>query len=175
MSILVVLTSLALAAAVYLFARRRPGYSHIRQTLSELGERGCADGRVVSFAVFLPVGLVLAFIWSVLREVSPAPAALAGVIAVGYCGAALFPCDPGSPTHGSLGQTLHNLAGGIQYVGGTLTLWRLGTQDGFVYVVLACIVAGAVAFLTLPSLFAWRGAAQRVGEAALFVGLAASL
>jgi hypothetical protein len=94
---------------------------------------------------------------------------------VGYCGAALFPCDPGSPLQGSASQAIHNLAGGVQYIGGALALWRLGAQGGFLFYALAAIVASAVVFLSIPSLGAWRGAAPRAGEAALFVGLALAL
>ena len=172
MAIVVVLTTLALATSIVLFANRRPGYSHIRQTISELGERGAADGRIVSLVVFLPVGLALAAVWYARKDSSPASAALAGVIAIGYCGAALFPCDPGSPAQGSTRQAIHNLAGGVEYLGGAVALWRLGTQGGPLYFVLASVVALAIAFLTVPSLGPWRGVAQRIGEAALFIGLA---
>ena len=169
------LTALALVASLVVFARRRPGYSQVVQTISELGERGCADSRIVSLAVFLPVGLVLAAVWYTQRESSPAAATLAAAIAVGYGGAALFPCDPGSPAQGSVRQTIHNLAGGVEYLGGMAALWRLGTQHGPVFYVLAAVVALTIAFLTWPVLISWRGLAQRVGEAALFVGLAAAL
>src|SRR5262245_17646556 len=54
----------ALAAAMVLlgtlyFASRRPGYSHISNTISELGETGAAQAHLVAFGFFLPVGLIV--------------------------------------------------------------------------------------------------------------------
>jgi hypothetical membrane protein len=175
MSAIVVLLAVALAAAVVLFARRRPTYSHTRDTISELGEKGSPDCLVVSLGVFLPVGLVTAALWYISRSSSGAAAHLAGAIAVGYCGAAVFPCDPRSPLTGSVRQALHNLAGGVQYVGGTLAMWRLGAQLGQVFAALAIIVGAATIFLSVPAFAPWRGAAQRLAEVALFAGLALGL
>ena len=175
MTVAVLLVSIALAACIVFFARRRDGYSHLRQTISELGERGSADGRLVSLGVFLPVGIVLAAVAVSERSASDATAALAGAIAVGYCGAAVFPCDPGSPLQGSSSQGIHNLAGGVEYIGGALALWKLGAQSGALFHALAVVVAAAVAFLSFPAFASWRGGVQRVGELALFVGLALAI
>lgn len=175
MGTVVLLIGFALAVGVVFFARRRDRYSHLAQTISELGERGSSDGMVVSLGLFLPVGVALAVIAYLQRSTSSTSAALAGAIAVGYCGAALFRCDPGSPLQGSWGQAIHNLAGGVQYVGGTLALWDLGARSGPMFKPLAVVVAMATIFLSLPVLFAWRGLAQRLGELALFVGLAWAL
>ena len=162
-------TAAALAAGLAIFARRRPAYDALRHTISELGERGARDGRLVSLGLFLPVGLAMAAIAGLQRASLPDVAGLAFAIAVGYLGAAFFPCDPGSPMHGSTRQGLHNLAGGVEYVGGTIALWRLGSQHPSCFV-LAGIVAGATLLLSSPH--RWRGLVQRIGEVALFGGLA---
>ena len=175
MSLVVIGLSVALAVGILVFAKRRAGYSHRRQTISELGERGSPDGRIVSLGLFLPTGLVLAVVWFVERDPSPAAAMLAGAISIGYCGAALFPCDPGSPLQGSASQSVHNLAGGAEYLGGLVALWRLAESSGPLYHALGAIVAMATIVLSVPALFAWRGLAQRAGECALFCGLVLAL
>jgi hypothetical protein len=40
MSVAILLVGIAFAAALVFFARRRDDYSHVRQTIGELGERG---------------------------------------------------------------------------------------------------------------------------------------
>lgn len=72
-----------LAAGIYLFGRRRPAYSHLRHTISELGERGASDARVVSWGFFFPVGVSLAAISLLYREAAVEAAGLAGAIAIG--------------------------------------------------------------------------------------------
>ena len=175
MSVVVLSVAIALAASVLVFAGRRSDYRHSTHTISELGERGCPDASRVSLGVFLPVGLVLAAVSLLQRTSAPLPAALAGVIAVGYIGAAVFRCDHGSPLQGSSSQAIHNIAGGVQYVGGALVLSQLGARDGTIYYVLSAVVVLAAVFLSVPALHASRGLAQRAGEVALFVGLALAL
>lgn len=181
-----VLTGVVLAAGTIFFARRRPEYRHVRHTISELGESGARDARLVGFALFLPVGLASAAIgWFTRSEgaLSAALSTLSLAVAVGYLAAAVFPCDPGSPLTGTWRQGLHNVGGGIEYVGGAVGLWRVGeaatSKDGS-GVLAAAFGAGAVVValvavaLSFAALARWRGGIQRVGEFILFGGLASA-
>jgi hypothetical protein len=169
---LTVIAAVYLAAGILVFARRRPDYRHRRDTISELGETGARDQRLVAFALFLPVGLVLLLVAVLLRPVSDAASMLALAIAIGYVGAALFPCDPGSPLSGSTRQSLHNLAGGVEYIGGGFALLTLARDLGPSFQAAGFVVLGvAIALTVLPSLRV-RGAIQRVAELCLFGGLA---
>lgn len=162
---------LLLLTALLVFPRRRPAYSHTRHTISELGEVGSRDGRMVSLGVFLPIGLLLGAAALLAREANPNAALLAACVGVGYAVAAFFPCDPGSPLEGSARQGVHNLGGAVEYVGGTLALWRLGEVNSAGYQVAAGVVGLATVGLSLPVFFPVRGLIQRVAEAALFGGL----
>jgi hypothetical protein len=172
--ILVACTALFLVAGIHFFGRRRPAYSHLRHTISELGEQGAADMRGVSWGLFFPVGLALAWTWFTLAPSAPQVAALAAVIAIGYIGAALFPCDPGSPVQGSWRQTLHNIAGGVEYIGGAICLARLGSNQPL-FMVLAGVVFVVATLLSAPFAARVRGLAQRVAECCLFGGLLAAM
>lgn len=57
-----VLALLTVVAALFVpacFGGRRPGYSHLRHTISELGETGSPLGKRVSYFGFVPIGLLL--------------------------------------------------------------------------------------------------------------------
>jgi hypothetical protein len=173
-----------LLAGVLWFGWRRADYSHIRHTISELGEYGTPDGRLVSFGLFGPVGLALLGVGGPVllsEQAALFPAGfglLAVALGVGYLGGALFPCDHGSPLIGSGRQQLHNLAGGVQYVGGAAALflaadaprllppalvpWLLGSAGVVTVVALA---------LSVQALFPIRGLIQRIGELLLFGNL----
>lgn len=168
-------TSAYLLSAIIGFAARRPDYNHSKNTISELGEAGATSARLVSFGVFLPVGLALLLVAVLARRVEPDGALLALCIAVGYAVAAIFPCDAGSPVSGSPRQTVHNLGGGVEYVGGALALWRLSEAHGSFFQVAALTVGAAAVALSIPSLPGIRGLVQRVAEVALFAGLSLSL
>ncbi|NOT33622.1 MAG: DUF998 domain-containing protein [Candidatus Eisenbacteria bacterium] len=175
MSLFVAAIALFLAVAIAWFASRRSGYRHARDTISELGETGTRDERAVSLGVFLPVGLALAVVAAQVRAAHPDQAVLAGSLAVGYLGSAIFRCDPGAPLSGSWRHALHNLAGGVEYVGGAFALWKLAEPFGPLYHVLGVVVALAIAVLSLEALHPWRGLVQRLAEAALFFGLGFAL
>ncbi len=161
-----------LGAAMLALAPRKPGYSHVRHTISELGEVGAPQQRLVAFGVFLPVGLLLALAGALLRDPFPAGAALALCIAIGYLVAAVFPCDPGSPVSGSPRQGAHNLGGAVEYVGGGLAFMKIGHLAGIPFAWAGWLVLGAAVALTLLPAGAPRGLMQRVAETVLFGGLA---
>lgn len=165
-------------AAMYLFASlivlapRKAGYSHIKHSISEIGEVGAPDQRFVALGLFLPVGLALLLVAALVRPASPAAAALALCIAIGYIGAAAFPCDPGSPLFGTARQAFHNLAGAVEYVGGGFALMKLAESLGQPFKAAGFVVLGtAVALSLLPS-DSVRGIIQRIAETCLFGGLA---
>lgn len=167
--------TVALCAGLLLLAPRKPGYSHLKHTISELGETGAPQQHLVSFWLFLPIGLLMLGVALQLGPDSGPIATLALCIAVGYGVAAFFPCDPGSPLSGSVRQVLHNLGGAVEYVGGGIALARIGDALGQPFKIAGFIVLGAtVALSVLPSTQV-RGAVQRVAEACLFVGLAGAI
>lgn len=155
----------------------RPGYSHTRHTISELGETGAPAARQVNYGVFLPVGAVLLGTGALLWGEHPDAGGLAACIGAGYAIAAFFPCDPGSPVSGSLRQQIHNAGGAIEYLGGAFFIARLqagGSPSPDIPGLPALIVASAVA-LSLPLFFRWRGLIQRLAEIALFLSLCFAL
>ncbi|HMQ30509.1 MAG TPA: DUF998 domain-containing protein [Chloroflexaceae bacterium] len=156
----------------------------IRHTISELGEQGAPDGRLVSFGLFGPIGLALLGVGALalLNEGAvtfPAGFGLLAVaLGVGYVGGALFPCDRGSPLTGSGRQQLHNLAGGVQYVGGAVALFLAADEPRLLPPFLvpwllgsAGVVAVVALALSVQVLFPVRGLIQRVGELLLFGNL----
>lgn len=170
-------TVLTAIAGVYLLisllwlAPRKPAYSHLRHTISELGEIGAPSQRFVALGVFLPVGLLLLLAASLVRSASPASAALALCIGVGYIVAAAFPCDPGSPVSGSPRQAAHNLGGAVEYIGGGFALLAIAESLGQPFKAAGFVVlVSAIALSVLPST-SIRGIIQRVAEACLFSGL----
>jgi len=166
---------------VWWFARRRPGYSHLRDTISELGEHGAPDAARVAWGAFAPAGLaVWAFVAALAQALPPDDAVLRGLalfagLGAGYVGAALFPCDRGAPFGGSLRNHLHNLAGAIGYLGGAAGLATLGEafEGHAVFGRIAEITRAlgmSVLFGLLPLSFPspFRGLVQRLMESALF-------
>lgn len=177
---MVIATALTTIATIYLFATlfvlapRKVGYSHIRHTISEIGEIGASDQRFVAFGLFLPLGLLLLIIAWLAHPTSPPVAALALCIAVGYIGAALFPCDPGSPLFGSTRQAFHNLAGAVEYIGGGFALMTIAMDLGQPFKFAGFIVLGTAIGLSILPPHAGRGIVQRIAEVCLFgcLGLA---
>jgi hypothetical protein len=174
-------TAVTAIAATYLLASlialapRKAGYSHIKHSISEIGEIGAPNQRFVAFGLFLPIGLVLLLAAYLVRPASPAAAALALCIAIGYVGAAAFPCDPGSPLFGTARQALHNLAGAVEYVGGGFALMKLAGSFGQLFKLAGFVVLGtAIALSVLPS-NSVRGIIQRIAETCLFGGLALAI
>jgi hypothetical protein len=171
-------TAVTAVAATYLIvsllvlAPRKAGYSHVKHSISEIGEVGARDQRFVAVGLFLPIGLALLLVAHLLRPASPEAAALALCIAIGYIGAAVFPCDPGAPLFGTARQVLHNLAGAVEYAGGGFALMAFAERFGQPYRMAGFIVLGATIGLAVMSSNSVRGVVQRIAEACLFGGLA---
>lgn len=162
------IASTYLLLMIILLGRKKPGYSHLRHTISELGEVGAVNQYLVGYGVFLPVGVALLIVGWLVESQSSSAMWLAVAIGIGYAAAAFFPCDVGSPVFGSLRQTLHNIAGGIEYGGGGIALMKLGEDYGQPYLAGGFTVLAVLACLTLFPSSAPRGAIQRVGEVTLF-------
>lgn len=173
--LLTVLASSYLLTQLIILGRRRLLYSHMRDTISELGEVGAVDQRMVAVGVFLPVGVVLLCVASLLLGVNRPAALLALCVAIGYLTAAAFPCDPGSPLSGSPRQGVHNLGGAVEYIGGGLALLKLSQTLGQAFGVAGLVVLSIAIALSIPGVAAIRGLIQRVAELCLFVGLAVAI
>ncbi|GAB4579406.1 MAG: hypothetical protein Fur0022_21440 [Anaerolineales bacterium] len=166
-----IVSAVFLLVAILVFANRKPGYSHLRHTISELGEVGAPDQRLVGFGVFLPVGLMLLFVGYSFRLTHELTTLLSVCIGAGYLGAAFFPCDPGSPLTGTMRQTIHNIGGAVEYFGGFVALMRISESWGVGFQIAGFIVGGTGFALSIPALAPVRGLIQRVAELCLFGGL----
>lgn len=115
----------------------RPGYSHLTQAISELGEVGAPNAMIQNIN-FLVLGLLtLAFAFGLDRGVgggegSKSGPALLGVFAVvALMGNAFLPCDPGCDFVTVTG-TLHNvtgLTGFLAFIAATLIISRRLMND----------------------------------------------
>ncbi len=89
--------------------------------ISELGAPGAPYAELMSYGVFVPVGVLWAIAaMSVWRALPPGAIGAAGSIllfanAISYAGAGIFPCDAGCPGEGSFDQMMHNLSGALGY------------------------------------------------------------
>lgn len=168
----VVLLSTVIGGAAF------PGYSHARQYISELGANGAPPGNWITYAGFLPAGILL-----VVFAISAAKAlprsrwtALAmfgiGVYAFGYLNSVPFRCDYGCrPEDPSTSQILHNLGGLIGYLSAPLTLLVIAVQARHWpqarFLQWFAGVAAAVSLIAIAGLdpeFAYVGASQRILE-----------
>jgi hypothetical membrane protein len=182
-ALVAVAAAMVLLGTVY-FASLRPAYSHIANTISELGETGAPQARAVAFAFFLPVGLIVWLaLWLAHRhrpghDTSLVLLALSG-LGIGYVLAAFFPCDPGGPLFGSWRTLVHNAAGLIDYGGtalGFLLFCRYCARHKMRPHAVTFGIAAALGFLALvllglPPAFPVRGAVQRVTELIQFTGV----
>ncbi|MDX1444259.1 MAG: DUF998 domain-containing protein [Gammaproteobacteria bacterium] len=174
-----------LLAGIIVFSRKVSFYSQRRQTISELGAHGTKHSRVVSFAVFLPVGLlVIAFCFFFTFAAGTYPSVqqamwLFAMVGLGYIGGAIFPCDVSAPMFGTWRNNIHVAFGVAEYLGGAAALYLL--QDFFsrtgqpltAQVMMACAFAviGGVLAMQQAWLMNWRGLAQRVAEGGLFFAM----
>lgn len=179
---LILVAAVMVVLETHYFASLRPGYSHIANTISELGATSAPRAQLVAYGFFLPVGLMVWLaLWLIQRgrsdkEAFPALLALS-CLGTGYVVAAFAPCDPGAPLFGSWRTLVHNFAGLIDYGGtgiGFLLVARRRTKSqaatqtaGFVVAGVACLV-GLV--LLLP-VFHIRGGVQRAVEIIQFTGV----
>ncbi len=162
-----------------------PGYSHVSQYISELGATGAPHGRLVSLGGFLPVGVLLTT-FAVLAALIPPRGVLKTLgciglflFALGYLGAAVFPCDFGCrPETPSGSQMLHMAFGLVGYILAPLTLAVLAVASrkwpgakGLFPLGLVCAVVAGIAFFSMADPFA--GLFQRVLEGSVLLWIVA--
>jgi len=162
----------------------RPGYSHATQFISELGERGSANGGWISAAGFAPTGLCLLVFLALAAPLLPSSRRkTAGVLCFGAAGVAyvvtaVARCDAGCPSTGSLSQSVHNLFGVLEYVGAFSGLLLLGSAFAhsdrwrslaWLCVLCAVLVGLGFAAVGVPSLAPVRGVSQRIAETGVFL------
>ena len=178
---LVVLATLAAWVPSILFGLLEPGYSVVRDYISELGASGATHAALVNLT-FLMAGALVVATCVTLRPALPAVGAAAGGIAlvsligVSWLVAGVAPCDAGCPAEGSGRQAVHNLAGLLGYSGGAMGLLWLGStlrksdahRQAAVTTACGAIVLAALVAMAAPALGEVRGLSQRVGEAAVF-------
>ena len=166
-----------LTAAIVVVGARVPAFSHTRMAISELGTRGSRFERLVSYAVFLPVGaLAIGAALLLLRQGPYDPArigtaALAACLGIAYIGAAIAPCKPhGAPLDAR--EVVHWTAAAVEYVGGpyALALAALGAVSGWLVVAATVALLAALA-CTVGTFVRWRGALQRVADGVLWGAL----
>lgn len=167
------LVSLFLFGGIFYFGLIKQSYSHIRHTISELGEVGYAKSRLVSLGFFLPVGLILITL-ALTSGYNNIVQGLSISLALGYIVAAIFPCDDGSPFTGTWRQLIHNLGGFIEYAGGALCLF-LASEQGLKFYFLDYKTVGVIVIIctiiiSIPGI-AIRGLVQRIAEFLLFTSL----
>lgn len=170
MSYVVIISFIFLAISTTVLASRRSGYSHVRHTISELGERGAVDEKLVAYGVFLPIGISMAFVAFFIQSNEPA-AMLAFALAVGYGGSALFPIDAGAPLIGSWKNGFHSLVGAVQYIGAIGAFEQYGRDFGFPYTMVKFVIFAFLIIIYVPYIKEIRGLFQRIIEAGLFLGL----
>jgi len=159
--------------SVIIISSVRPGYSHTRQVLSELGEIG-APNAIIMNGVFISVGILLiAFSIGLHLGINEGRGSKAGpvflvILGITVIGGGLFPCDPGCQTPESLSGIMH-VATGLPTIPATilapLLIWRRLKQDsrwkGYDTLSLA---AGIVA---IPLLLAFLALFPTIGLAGL--------
>lgn len=176
--VLAVLTAATAAIAPIYFGRRKPGYSHLRDTISELGEIGSPVGRSVSYLGFVPTGILLWLFLLAASAAVPKDAAdalpILSLVGAGYVFGGIFRCDTGAPFVGSWRNTLHNLAGGLEYVGAAGAFTTFKHSEFWSPLSDVLTPAGIVVFVCLLGMsfpHPFRGLVQRVAETIIFGGI----
>lgn len=166
-----VLGSLWFVLAVVVFGTLRPGYSHLQQMMSELGEHSAPYALGFNLLGFLPSGALLVLFglqlsaWLGRQRLPRGPGLLIALHGLGMALAAYFSCDPGCnpPTPSPL-QIGHNLLAAIKFpalvaAAGWLgvALWQRSEQRGLA----GYSLATAVTAMGLMGLFVQAVALQQ--------------
>lgn len=164
-----------------------PGYSHVADFISELGATGAPQARLVNWAGFLPIGICITTFAVAGAFVAPRGGLrYAGffclvLFALGYIGAAFYPCDVGCRSAvPSVSQMMHNLTGLVSYLGAPIGLILLGVSakrwPGAAWLsplAFVCAAISGVAFIVMLAETPVGGLVQRVLEAAVAIWILA--
>lgn len=121
-------------AAIILCGSLRPGYSHLAQYISELGERGSTTEHLIRYAGFVPTGLMHVAFAAMLyvafkgERLAGAASALLAINGLARIGAGIFPCEPGcAGPRILLSQKAHSLSSGVGFFAliGACVLWGI--------------------------------------------------
>ena len=121
------------ALAIVICGSLRPGYSHLTQYISELGERGSSTELIMRYGAFVPTGLMhVAFAGYLYfafkgRRLAAIAATLLALNGVARVGAGIFPCEPGCAGTGLISEKLHSLSAGAGFVAliGASVIWGI--------------------------------------------------
>lgn len=104
----------------------RPGFDHVPQYISELGERGSATEVFMRYGGFVPTGLMhvayAAAFHATVRRISDRVrltllvALLIALNGIGRIGAGVFACEPGCAAPEVLSQRLHSLSATLAFL-----------------------------------------------------------
>lgn len=148
------------ALAIILCGSLRPGYSHLTQYISELGERGSSTELLMRYAGFVSTGLMHILFAGSLHlafkggRLAPVLALLLALNGLGRVVAGLFPCETGcAGPRVLLSQKLHSLAAGVGFfaligaslIGGLI----LRRQGNFMKLSAYSIISGSLGLVFL--------------------------
>ena len=169
-------------AAVIAASLQRPGYDHLSQFLSELGERGSVTGPVMNYGGIVPTGVMLTLfgLGLSLHCRKESLARIAGLLIAihGLCRIAtgLFPCDLGcQPVASSASQQIHKLSATVGFIALTAAAFTMGAYSLIKRLgsdlVVASYAAGVVASIALLAIAhggtGFAGLYQRIALGAL--------
>lgn len=133
------LAPLLWAAVIVIAGELRPGFDHVAQYISELGERGSPNADFMRYGGFIATGLLhivyaAAFYAALLRlsgrrGLTLFIAALIALNGLGRIGAGLFACEPGCLAPAVAEQRLHSLSATIAF----LDIAAAALLGGFVF------------------------------------------
>lgn len=114
------------AAAIVAAGEARPGFDHVLQYISELGERGSRTEYFMRYGGFVATGLMhvayAAAFGAALNRLGArrgptlAVALLIGINGLGRIGAGIFACEPGCLAPAVLTQRLHSLSATVAFL-----------------------------------------------------------
>lgn len=111
------------AASIILCGSLRPGYDHLTQYVSELGERGSSTELLMRYAGFVPTGVMhVLFAGSLYsafkgRKLVSVAVMLLVLNGLGRVAAGLFPCEAGcAEPRILLSQKIHTFAAGVGFL-----------------------------------------------------------
>ena len=114
------------AAAIIIAGAMRPGFDHIDQYISELGERGSSTEYFMRYGGFILTGIMhvgfAAALYASLVPLTGRPrltllvAVLVALDGIGRAGAGVFSCEPGCAAPEVLRQRLHGLSATMAFL-----------------------------------------------------------